>query len=196
MTDKLKIAFAILFPVIIAVFLACEGPAGPPGPPGEDGAWVLIETITLTADTNIITFDDISDEWEMLEIRASGNIVDLFPDTLDEGNGYLFLRFNEDSLDNYKHGNYALLGSWCIGYSQMIVSIFVDYNENAFVSYRSQCYNFIDSSPEHTANPGEWGYYLSPDSSSISRIDIFKYIEDEYIIAAGSEFVLLGLDTD
>ncbi len=180
----------------IVLFVACEGPAGPPGPAGEDGAWQIIEIITLTADTNIITFDGIGDEWEVLEIKAWGNLVDLLPDSAHEGNGYLRMRLNADSSDSYSHGDFSNLGSWCIGYSQMIITIFVEYCENAFASYRSQNYNFIDIAPHNVVNPGEDGYYISPDSSSVRRIDIFKDAEDEYLIGAGSEFILLGLDTD
>jgi len=188
----------ILILTILAVilFVACEGPAGPPGPAGENGAWQIIETITLTADTNIVTFDGISDDWEMLEIRAWGNLVDLIPDTVHEGNGFLRMRFNSDSSDNYSHGDFSNLGSWCIGYSQMDIPIYLDYNENAFVSFRSQIYNFIDTAPNNVVNPGYEGFYTSPDSSSVSRIDIYKNIEDRYSIAAGSEFILLGLVID
>ena len=194
--EQIKFSVAVLFVIAAFVFVACEGPAGPAGPPGADGAWVIIESIVLPADTNTVTFDGISDEWEVLEIQAWGKLIDLFPDTTHDGNGYLKMRFNADSSESYYHGDYSYLGSWCIGYSHMFVTIYADYSESGFISYISKIRNHIDLAPDHVWNPGGSGYFISPDSSSVNRIDIFKDDEDEYTIAAGSEFILLGLDVD
>ena len=84
-----------------ALFVACEGPVGPPGPAGEDGedgAWVIIDAIELTSDTEIVTFDGISEDWDFLELRISIEIHST--DSLFDGE-MIYMRANSDSLDNY-----------------------------------------------------------------------------------------------
>jgi len=190
MFDNLKIALAILFPVVIAVFLACEGPAGPPG---EDGAWMLIETITLTADTNIITFDDISDEWEVLEVRGVGSLTGA--DSTSPVYNNMFMRFNDDADSNYWcYGDRVVLQTWSTGTCNFIVDIIRD--DGMPGNFSCNVESMFSNSAGSCFGSNSYSYYISPDSTYIWKVDIFSDPDTSQVIAAGSEFVLLGLDTD
>lgn len=148
-----------------------------------DGAWEVIETIVLSSDTNIVTFDGISEEWEVLEIQGYGSVND---SAYSEWN--VSLRFNEDCDSNYSTpGDRIGFATWSISVSNFFVTIYPDHGGSGYHS----CNWHIDS--EWGSSSGG-GWHNDPDGEPIHRIDIFSNPDSIYEIASGSEFILLGLD--
>jgi len=172
-----------------ALFVACEGPVGSPGPAGEDGedgAWVIIDAIELTSDTEIVTFDGISEDWDFLELRISIEIHST--DSLFDGE-MIYMRVNSDSLDNYI--NY-LSGSITdkfflfeyAGWERWTVQLETNHS-SGYDEMMSEC-----------GEASRFGRHLNDAGIPISRLDIFNSDDERLLYARGSKFILLGLDID
>jgi len=206
MVEQLKFSLAVLFVIAAFVFVACEGPAGPAGPPGPagadgaDGAWVLIEAITLTTDTNTVTFDGISDEWEVLEVQAYGSIT---PDS-GEGSTYyasaVNMRLNSDADSSYyqfsSKRDYIGVNSWFTHYFVFNAKIIPDCQDDSIFSVNWNLYGYY---PNVGGGSIEYksALYFNPIEDFINRIDLYFHESDTIArFEPGSEFVLLGLDVD
>ncbi len=203
--EEKKMKRVILFSLFaIVLFVACEGPAGPPGPAGEDGAWQIIETIEVTSPTKTITFEEISDEWDILEIRAWGVLNGVLCDTCSN----MYLRVNNDSISSYswrviggggaliRNGeNEVFLGEWRNGVASLQMTI---YPENYVPGHHS--FTWVLEA-DYLSNENDYGVYgtgshFDTYDQRVHQIDIYVNPTSSKKIYTGSEFVLLGLDTD
>ena len=187
-----KTIIVLLLIALVAIFSGCDCDNGVECDCEDDiGAWQIIETIVLDADTNLVTFDGISDEWEVLEIQAFGTITG--PDTGSWVGTYMCLRFNEDDGLNYNglDVDKLALGEWFVGPSNFTAEIFSGSEGTGFHSVNGSIQTSDLTGGTH--NGLILGVHYDPNGAAIHRIDIFND-PDERIIASGSEFILLGLD--
>jgi hypothetical protein len=202
----MKMMEKILVLTILAVilFVACEGPAGPPGPAGENGAWQIIDVIEVESPTPIITFDGISDEWEVLEIQAWGVLNGIICDTCSN----MYLRINNDSISSY---SWRIIGGGGSIYGSSENEIFLGQWRNGLASLQLTIYPEIYLPGHHSLTwlleadylPNEIDYgifgtgsHFDPDNERVNRIDIYVNPNSTKEIYTGSKFVLLGMDID
>ena len=153
---------------------------------GSTGAWQIIDAIELTSDTEIVTFNGISEEWDFLELRVSIELSG--EDTVDYANR-VFMRINGDSLDNYQNPMTAYISD------RMYLFDWTNYNH--YIANIEEC-----SAPGYqqvacgVGGDGRGSFHRQDGGLPIFRIDIFNHESDAMRFAAGSKFVLLGMDID
>jgi len=157
---------------------------------GSEGAWEIIEVITLDSDTEVVTFEGIGDEWDITELYAIFSLTGS-PDEIDAE--VMYMRINDDTLENYYmvlHGGLRWVNAFeiCTAIDEGISlhAILYNYYENGIHEVTWKYANYKPLGGYHTSDGGE----------RVRRIDIFNDPSPDMSIAEGSTFILMGLDTD
>lgn len=162
-----------------------------------DYDWQTIEIIVLDADAEVITFDSISDNWNVLNIEACGALT-------GEENEWLYLRINDDTLENYSWADdwgsnlsqtEISLGLWKNSISTISIYIYQNINNPSYqvLNWISTGYDSIDVVMGYSTRTGS---HFGLDSMMLNQIDIYLDSTAGCMISEGSYFILQGFDPD